>query len=286
MYGRRHIDIRCYTLLDKDFKIIRMGQLQFPKRGIHLCVGMNQGETYIFAHSGNVEDNQEWHQFKYELTGDAWDYVERQAMVMYSPDITKEEFWSGRVFHDRSDTCGWVENLDCCFTENGDLLLLFCEETIHQPLMQERFFPDVKPEGILWVYRFSHGELVEKTVVHREPETAEKKVCYSGFFHTAADGKIYAVWSMGTGKPFLNRVVVDVKVCQTYLSDVSDLTKEPIQLADTAGHVLFGNKTRLGAQPGDMLDLYYLEGDRMQNTERMMHAEYDLKELLGSEKGE
>jgi len=268
----------CYTLLDKDFRILRMGELYFqPERGIHQCIALNNGEAYIFAHSGGSEYNKEWHEFKYELTGDQWDYIERELYLLYSPNIRTEEFAPCETVYELNDTCGWVENLDCCFDANGDMLLLVSEETIRQPAMKERFFPDVEPEAILSVCRFSHGKLVEKTEVDRSAEEPEKKVKYNGFLHTASSGEVYVVWGKGNGKMFLNRHIDFIKSSDIYLSAVSALDKAPIKLQEASGDILFGNKTRLGALPGDIVDIYYRDGDRA-----IMHAQHDLKEVLAA----
>jgi len=215
----------------------------------------------------NVESNAEYKQYKREMTGVSWDYDMSKLYLFYSPDIRKEDFRPYAIVSDKSATRGWVRSEDCCFDQNGDMLFLISAENVHFGFMRDRFFPEQPLETVLKVCRFSHGELIEETIVDRYMEENDIKVYYGGYFHTAENGEIYIVWSKENSlwnKPGDHRGdegIPAVENAAVYLSKADELDKEPIKIFDVSGRI-FGNKTRLGAEPGNIIDLYSYREDK------------------------
>jgi len=243
-----------FTLLDKDMHCRKTGRLRFPQRSCYHNIAMKDGEVYLFAVQDIVEPNEEWKAYKRKMTGNEWDFDFRTIYLNYCPDIREGDFEPSQVVCHRENTCGWVANLDCCFDRNGDMLLLASQRNIAHAFMQEPFFPDTPLELCLEVFRYSHGRLVERTVVDSTTED-EKHSEYGGYFHTAADGSVYLVWSKKTG-------CRDVGLgTGMYLSRTADLKAAPVKLSDEFG-MPFGCKTRLGAAPCDTIDCYWTRDNR------------------------
>jgi len=255
----------CYTLVDRDFQIIRMGKLPFQKRACYQNIAMRGNETYAFGVQDIVEPVEEWKKYKYEKTGSKWDYDSRRILLCYSPDIEKEDFRPSVTVCHRDDTCGLASNLDCCFDSNGDMLFLVSCRSIWHAFMRDRFFPDTPLECTLEVYRFSKGELKEKRLIEYISEENGAEIEHGGFFHTASNGDIYVIWSRK------NHGIPSAVQEATYLSRIDAPDEAPLKLMDR-GMPIFGNKTRLGAPIGNTVDMYWYE-----NSERVMYARYDLK---------
>lgn len=255
----------CYTVVDKNFKPLRQGKLVFAERSCYQNIAMKGNEAYVFAVRDIHEPVKEWEQYKLEKTGNTWDYDFRAIYLNYSPDITKEDFRPSVTVCHRDDTCGWTTNADCCYDKNGDMLLLVAAQNIHFEFMRDKFFPNEPLETVLELYRFSGGVLKEKVLLDRNTEENGITVNYTGFFHTAANGDVYLVWGKSTTD---SSAVIGTG---TYLSRVDAPDKPPVKLMDTTGD-LFGNKTRLGAPAGNIVDMYWPKG-----SEAIMYARYDLK---------
>ena len=262
----------CYTLLDNDFRIIKQGQLERVKeeniretRVLYNTIGMRDNEVYILGKACCVEPNEEYRQYKFEQTGVKWDYDMSRVFLYYSPDITKEEIRPVGFICSKFASRGWLEAVDCCYDSNGDMLFLVSEENVHFAFMRDKFFPEVPLETVLKVCRYSKGKLVEETIVDRYLQEGDMKVTYWGYFHTAADGAVYLVWSKQNNlwdKPgqYRNGEYPEAYNAATYLNKVDALGEEPIKIFDVAGRI-FGNKTRIGALPGDIIDVYSCRED-------------------------
>ena len=255
----------CYALCDHTFKTLQAGKLDFPVRSCYHNMAMRDGELYVFALRDIVEPNAAWKQYKFEKTGNEWDYDFRRVYLRYSPDITKEALGEAVSVCDRDDTCGWIYNIDCSYDKQGDMLFLVSVQNVHFPFMKERFFPDAALETVLELYRFRKGQLVETRILDRSADEEGHMTQYGGFFHTASNGDVYIVWSKETDLAY-NKVKTG-----TYLSKVEALEEEPVMLMDRFATV-YGNKTRLGAAGSDMIDMYWPE-----NSERIMYGRYDLR---------
>ncbi len=279
-YGDR--GAHCYSVLDHDRNVIRNGKLQFPRRSCHHNIAMKDGETYVFGLRDVVEPVEEWRQYKFEQTGMYWDYDCRHMYLLYSPDITKEDFGSVQDVCDEDATCGRVLNLDCSYDRNGDVWLLTAQRSIWKTCMRDRFFPDTKLEEKFMLYRYSKGVQVEKHLldcVSMEGRLAAE----AGFFHTASDGTLYVVWSnkvtddtsdteSGASSDRAANHIVSAKT-GVWMKRLDDLAAEPVKLTDEAPSELlslFGSKTRLGAEAGDILDLYWVDNGEI------CYARYDL----------
>jgi len=251
-----------YSLMDHDFKPIRMGKLYGPDRALYHNIATKDNETYVFGLAGVHETNPEWIAYKEKMGGFA--YVFQKLYMWYSPNLAEEDFPVAKVVCDMSGTSGRSDNYDCCFDANGDMLFLVGEYNIDEAYMRDRFFPEMQMEFELVLYRYSHGELKERTVIERATDVDGKLPKYGGFIHTAADGERYIVWTKSTDTEE-TEADTDGKLpgTATYLIKVSEPTEKPVKLMDCGDRYYrtMGNKTRLGAAPGDIVDICWSEFD-------------------------
>lgn len=144
------------------------------------------------------------------------------------------------------------------------LLLVSCQN-VHFHAMRNEFFSGVPLETTLEVYRFSKGKVIGHTIIDHSIEI-DQTTQYSGFFHTAANGDVFLLWSKGTNVP------ENPRQTGIYLQPTYALEKEPVKLTDDQGW-LFGSKVRLGAAPCDIVDLYW-----PRSCEEIMYARIDLND--------
>ncbi len=255
-----------YAVLDKNLTPVRKRDLVFPVRSCYHNIAIHGGECYVFAVQDIVEPNKEWLAYKRQVTGQEWDYDFRTIYMNYAADLRTGDFAPSVRVCDREATCGWTNNLDCCYTADGDMLLAVREQNVNQRFMRDHFFPQEKLYSRLSVYRFTHGVLQESFPVDESSEEIGGEVRYTALFHTAADGGVYLVWDKtDNGEEGL-------RAPGTYLMPMT--TRESSFLCKDTGF-LFGSKVRLGAAPDDRMDLLWI-GDR-----EIRYACADLSEIRG-----
>lgn len=277
----------CYSVLDDQFRPIRMSKLDFPERGLYHNVVMHGGETYLFALTGVKEKNEEWAAYKEQMGG--FDWVFQKLYMKYTPDITRQEFGPAQVVCDVSATGGWVSNMDCC-RAGDDVLFLTEERNIDEAYMRDRFLPDLPLRSELVLYRYRGGSCVGRVVVDAWDEGDGPRPLYAGVLHTAADGRVYVVWSRSSDKvesvyetdeaglrffrPGTKRAGEEANGTAAYLTP-ADSPQTPPVLLMRAGDAYYGkyyaNKARLGAPAGNTVDLCWSDYDRA-----LMYAKIDL----------
>jgi len=280
-YKRGIFARHCYTVLDKNLRIIRHAKLESKERVCYQTIAMRNGETYLLGRSDEHETNEEYRNYMREVLGYDFDYDMSILELYYSPDIATENLKYAGTVSNKRDTRGWVEALDCCYDTNGDILFLVSEQNVYHTFMHDKFFPDVPLDTVLKVCRYSHAECVEEIIIDRYTEENEIKVVYGGYFHTAADGKIYLIWTKENSvadKPGMYRdgFLPPVTNTATYLSKLEALDCPPIKIFDVSGKI-FGNKTREGALPGNIIDVISYRED-----EAVYYSRCDLKEVLAA----
>ena len=241
-----------YALLDKELNPVCTRDLVFPERSCYHNIAMRGGEAYVFAVQDIVEPNTEWLAYKRQVTGEMWDFDFRSIWMNYTPDIRTQGFAPAVRVCDREATCGWTDNLDCCYTADGEMLLAVREQNVHQRFMRDHFFPQEKLYSRLSVYRFAGGVLQETFAVDEASEENGDAARYSALFHTAADGSVYLVWNKSGGEGGL--------AAGTYLMPLA--TRESRYLNAQTG-LLFGSKARLGAAPDDRMDILWVTDDEI-----------------------
>ena len=243
-----------YALLDRELNPVITDALVFPERSCYHNIALHGGEAYVFAVQDIVEPNKEWLAYKRQVTGQEWDFDFRTVWMNYTPDIRTQGFAASVRVCDREATCGWTDNLDCCYAADGSMLLVAREQNVHQRFMRDHFFPQEELYSVLKVYRFLHGELQEVFCVDRAGEETGGEVSYRAFFHTAADGSVYLFWNRTDNKE------AGALRPGTYVMPLA--TRESRYLSPLTGR-MFGSKTRLGAAPDDRADILWFTGSEI-----------------------
>ncbi len=255
----------CWTLLDKDFKTIRFGKLDFAERSCYHNICIRDGETYVFAVQDIHEPNKEWADYKLKMTGNEWDYDFRTIFLNYSSDIRNTDFAPSLVITEREATCGHVSNLDCTFTPNGDVLFLCASKRIWHDFMRDKFFPDTKFDNVLELVRLRKGKIIGRSIldVSNEFDGKNPTTGYAGGFHITPDGKEYLFFAKS------NTVPQDDLGDGIYLCEVNGTTVDTpkkIYSGNTA-YSIFTSRTRLGSETSNIIDFYWSDEKSIFNTE-------------------
>ncbi len=246
----------CYTLLDRTFLMQRCGPLHFAQRACYHNIGMRGGEVYLFAVRDITEPRQEWRAYKKEMTGNIHDFALREIVLLYSPDIRRVDFLPETVVVSRDATCGRINNHDCAWTADGDMLFVFSTVNVQMEFMRDRFFPEAKLEKTLELLRLRAGKVVGRTVIDRSGECDGKNppTEYGAALHTMADGSLRLLWSK-QGAPSQ-----DAHGDGLYVCDVLGGGSEKV--SDRAIGTFFISRSRLGAAGCDTADLVWIERNR------------------------
>jgi len=289
----------CFTLLDKKYRTVRCGKLNFPERCCFHTMYLKDGECYIFAVRDVIEPVKEWKAYKKETTGNVWDYAIRWVYMSYCPDIRTAEFTEPVLVADQAQTEGFVGALDCAADGNGDLLFVYGTINIRTACMRDRFFPDKKFERTLEVVRVQGTEVVDRYVIDRSIEMTKEsgedqkkrpdgdfgpglhcwadadnpRTGYGAGFHTRADGTVCLLWAKDHG-PITDEVDDGIYLyhIDTGVSEcIADKDQPQCILDNTNLGTFYNSRTRLGAVPSDIADLYCIHDEAV-----MMHLEIGL----------
>ena len=263
-----------YALTNAGLQPVRAGALEFPERGCYHNIAMKNGELYLFAMQDIVEPNEEWYRYKrqrYDENNMGFDYVFRTVYLNYSPDLTKEELRPSVEICSMADTCGTIDNLDCRYAANGDMVFMAHERNVSGEYIRDRFFPGVPMVSELCLYRLFGGEVKERVVIDRAEEGGEWNLSYNGFIHTAANGELYFVWArVKPAENGLSRMAFFIK-------KIDEPRQKPYKILERTGkfsYRVFGNKANHGAQADDRVEIYWTEGEL-----DCMYACFDLHDI-------
>lgn len=132
--------------------------VQLKNRAVHFC-GVSDIE----------EPNAEWKQYKYELTGQKWDYDFRRLFYCWTPDIRQQPFGRWIEVASRETTCGWITPCDLHVADGGRVHLLWIERAIDVRL-REKFFPGERQSFALHHAIIDDGEVVSRRELVRYDE--------------------------------------------------------------------------------------------------------------------
>jgi hypothetical protein len=199
----------CYhwSLLDKDEHWVAYGKLVFPwgedyeqPQPIRLCypeVVLRHGVVHFLGISDIVEPVQAWKEARFRVTQREWDYDFRRLFYACTPDIAAVPFGGWIEVASREATAGSIRNLDLWVAPDGDVHLLWCEQTC-DPRIREWFFPD---ESL--VYSLEHGiirdgALVVRDTLVRGGEGLPGAIPFWGRFHITPEQRLFVFYAVST----------------------------------------------------------------------------------------
>ena len=182
--------IQHWAFMDTAGKTLSNGGITFPIRSAYPQVAVKNGAGHVMAIGDIVEPVEAWRTFKFEQTGQKWDYVFRILYYLSSPDLAKQPFSEPIEVANVDATAGHITNHDLWIAPDGSAYILYGEREVASAMMRDKFFPDKSLYNSLKLAIVKEGKVVERHTLVQGSETV-----YGGHarFHETADGQLYAV---------------------------------------------------------------------------------------------
>lgn len=237
----------CY--LTAAGETIASGSVHFPFRGCYSQVALVNRAAHVMAISDIVEPVEGWRQYKYEQTKRDWDYVFRILYYTWSPDLSTEPFATPIEVANVDATGGHIGNQDLWIAPDGRAYVMYTEREVASALLRDRFFPERSILNSLRLAVIQDGRVIERyTLV----EGTEERAAHHARFHTASDGRLYALLYV-TGGESGNELMPIHPVIQPD-STVPVPLEVPFQSYCLAS-------VRAGNPPSDVIDVFGFRAD-------------------------
>ena len=255
---------QAWVLFDREMNQLANGLLRFPMRGCYPNIAVRGNEVHVMAISDEIEPNNEWLEYKREVTGKRWDYDFRQVFYTSSPDVTTTPFSQTLTVASADETAGHITNCDIWLDGEGDAHLLYQERNSWHVFMRDRFFPDMPLHAALKTAHIHKGRVIGRKTLMEATETAVdgETVIFDrpdpqwGAFHGTPDGSVFVVHAQ-TG--------IDEGVfIRRYLPEVGDPVSIPLERYMPR---FFTNSPRSGCALSNTLDLVGPAGDELRYAE-------------------
>lgn len=258
-----------WSLMQRDDKWISTGTLKWPwgadyevPEPIRLCypsVAIVGKAVYFFGVSDIVEPNRTWREFKFQLTGQKWDYDFRRLFFAWTPDITTTPFYPWLEVASREETCGWTMPCDLYVADDGAVHLLWNDRSLDERL-REKFFPDKKLTYSLEYSLIRDGKVATRQTLAIGGEQHGPDRSYMGRFHPTADGRLFIIAAVSTSDANKKSIV------STRLYPVTNDPEPPKPIAVPVQDPVSGNfftaTPRAGSQPSNTIDMFGLPHGR------------------------
>jgi len=152
----------AWVLMDSQGHQLHEGKLLYPMRACYHQVAAQGGTVSIMGLSDEIDPNQEWHEFKEELTGPGWDFDMRQIYFTHTPDLLRQSFAPIATVASRDETAGRTTNLDMYVDPAGDAHLLIIERNVWMCALRDRFFPCLPLTMALHYVRVRDGRVISR----------------------------------------------------------------------------------------------------------------------------
>lgn len=222
-----------------------------PVRLCYPCVALRDRAVHILGVSDIEEPNPAFRAFKFELTGQKWDYDFRRLFYAWTPNLAHAPFGEWIEIASRDSTCGWISPLDVHVESERRVHLLWHERSCDVRL-RARFFPDTALTNTL-EYAIAHeGRIVHRCTLARHEEHDRTEQPAYARFHDAGDGRLFVVGvfraSGDADAGVLNRVaqIENGAVAGTWAT---------VDLRAPFAHPFFTASPRAGTRPSDTIDL-------------------------------
>jgi hypothetical protein len=198
-----------WTFRDRHGKWSSQGQIKWPwgaeydkPEPIRVCypnVALRNHAVYFCGVSDVVEPYQAWRDFKFQLTGQQWDYDFRRLFFTWTSDITKKPFAEWLEIASCDKTAGWISVGDLYVAENHDVHLVWSERAIDERL-RARFFPDANQRHSLNYALVHDGKVVLRKTIEESTENAPGIIGSSARFQITPENRLFVVYvASGTG---------------------------------------------------------------------------------------
>jgi len=205
---------------------------------------LQDGAAHVMAIGDIVEPVEAWRQYKFEQTGQKWDYVFRVLYYTWTPDISNQGFAEPIEIANRDATAGAISNQDLWVGPDGSAYVMYTERVVQNAMMRDKFFPGESIDTSLHLAVVKAGVIAERRELVAGGEGVQ-----AGYarFHETPDGKLYAVAYIANSDPGDYLLQVYPK------SDVAAPVKIP--LATPFGAFCLAG-VRGGSTPSNMIDIF------------------------------
>lgn len=227
-----------------------------PIRVCYPTVALNNRAVYFCGVSDIIEPYKKWRDYKYELTGQKWDYDFRRLFFTWSSDITTGKFHPWMEIASRDQTCGWISPQDLYVSPSGDVLILWTERAVDERL-RETFFPETRQRYSLESAVVRNGQVIRRTTILEGGEGLGSQRPGDARIHVTPQGRVLIFCHIGN-----NRAGQAGNYIIEALADGTYSRPESIDLAKPITR-FFTSTPRAGNEPSIYLDVLGNSGNTM-----------------------
>jgi len=256
-------DTSYWSFLDRDGKWSKCGAIKMPwgaefekPEAIRVCyqnLALRNRAAYLMGVSDIIEWVKEWREYKLVLhEGKAWDYDFRRLYFCWTPDVAKQPFREWLKVAD-CEKCGHISNLDLWLDKQGRAHILWLEQSVWDPRVRDKFFPDEPITYALMYGVIDKGKVIQKTRLAFGGEKQEsKEIPGSGRFQATPDGRVF-VFYYASGADAQGQGVAENRLIELYPDGTHS---DPVRVAmQYPMNSFFTATERGGSAPSATLDL-------------------------------
>lgn len=256
-------DTSYWSFLDRAGQWSKAGAIKMPwgaefekPEAVRVCyqnMALRDRAAHVMGVSDIIEWVKEWREFKLILhEGKAWDYDFRRLYYCWTPDITKQSFSEWVKVAD-AEHCGHISNLDMWLDPQGRAHILWLEQSIWDPRVRDKFWPDEPITYALMYGIIDQGKVVQKTRLAFGGEKQEsKEIPGWGRFQATPDGRLF-VFYYSSGADAQGRGIAENRLIEMYPDGTFSA---PVRVAmQYPMNSFFTATERGGSAPSATLDL-------------------------------
>ncbi|MBI2423094.1 MAG: hypothetical protein HYV27_09720 [Candidatus Hydrogenedentes bacterium] len=237
-----------YALLDSHGVTLAKGTISFPIRSCYPQVALKNGAAHVLAIGDIVEPVEEWRNFKFEQSGQKWDYVFRRLFFTSTPDLVSGAFSEPLEIANLDATAGHISNQDLWIAPDGSAYILYTQVEVQSAAMRDKFFPGASLVPSLHLAVVKDGAIVSKRVLL---EGNDAQTPGHTRLHQTPDGRLFTLVNVN-GQNGGNKLV------QLYPErDAAPWIDVPFQTP--FGSFVLAD-TRAGNAPSEFIDVFGYRG--------------------------
>lgn len=254
-----------WTFRDSTGNWSAQGKLEWPwgssyekPQPIRLCypsIQLKDRQVHFLGVSDLEEPNSEWRKYKFEQTGNEWDYDFRRLFYTYSPDIITGKFTKWVEIANRDSTAGKMFPIDMWVSPQGFVHVMWIEKAINER-MREKYFPEAKQYRALNYAVIKDGKVIYSKPIMGVHEGESTIFPGRGRFHVTPDNRLFVIYYVSgndsEGEKIMENRIVEIGDGFKMSKPIKLDMKYPLRTFFTAG-------VRGGNAPSNIIDImgYY-----------------------------
>lgn len=253
--------IQHACLLSAEGETLATGQIEFPIRSCYPQVALQNGAAHVLAIGDIREPVEEWARYKFEQTGQQWDYVFRILYLAQTPDLASQNFVAPLEIANVDGTAGAISNKDLYVSPDGAAYVIYTQREVQTALLRDKFFPGKSILDSLHLAVVRDGKVVERKVLVEGSETQSPG---DARVHVSADGRAWLLLHVTGQDGGFKLMPLHPEANPAQAVDV------PLE---RAGAAFLLSNVRSGAAPSDTIDMISAGMDN-----KMMYSQIVLSE--------